>query len=480
VVVVAGQESHDERVTERPSVGHRRGTRPGRTGTWPVLSMAIVAALAMMVPACTASPSEVWRSDGYGWIYSLSGSQLRTYETTEISCLPRRTLDQIGPPSPDGVPQFGRKGIPTQTMRKGPNGQATLHLIGTAADVDLVPLRGLPSECSRKASNDPLTNFDIFWATFAENYNSFGRKNINWAAVRDQYRPMVDNDTDPRTLFGILRAMIEPLGDVHTSITGPDDQEFSGLRPGTPTLSDRAVGTAVDKHLRTHDATQLQSFAQKNIVYADLPDGRGYLRINSFADYRDDDHSYAGDSAELTRALDAVFTPQRVAALRHLIIDVRLNSGGHDALVLQVAARLTDTPYVAFTKQARNDPRDPSRHSRPQTVTVTPANAPRYTGPVSLLTSGLTISAGETFVQAMMGRTPAPARIGATTQGVFADPLSRKLPNGWTFSLGNEKYVGPDGQDYEGVGIPPTVRTPVFTAEELGQNRDVAVDVSTQ
>jgi Peptidase family S41/Tricorn protease C1 domain len=444
--------------------------------------MAIVAALAMMVPACTALPpeptGEVWRSDGYGWIYALSGDQLQTYEATEISCLPSRTLHQIGQPSPDGVTQFGRKDIPSQTVRKGPHGQTTLHLMGTAADVDLVALRGLPSQCSHTASDDPLTNFDIFWTTFAENYNSFGRKNINWAAVRDQYRPRVNNDTDPRELFAILRAMIEPLGDIHTSITGSRDQKFSGLRPGTRELSNRAVRTAVDNHLRELGATQLQSFAQEKIVYADLPDGRGYLRINAFEGYREDDRSYVASSAELARALDTVFTPQRVAALRNLIIDVRLNSGGDDALGLQVAARLTDTPYVAFTKQPRNDPRDPSRHGRPQTVTVTPANAPRYTGPVSLLISDLTISAGETFVQAMMGRTPAVARIGTTTQGVFADNMSRTLPNGWTFTVGNEEYLGPDGRNYEGVGIPPTVRTPVFTAEELDHNRDSALDAT--
>ncbi len=444
--------------------------------------MAIVAALAMMVPACTAlsrdQPGEVWRSDGYGRIYSLSGGQLQTYETTEISCLPSRTLDQIGPPSSDGVTQFGRKDIPSQTMRKGPNGQATLHSIGTVADVDLVPLRELPPECSRPVSDDPRTNFDIFWATFAENYNAFRRRNVDWAAVRDQYRPMVGNDTDPRELFDILSAMIKPLGDTHTSIEGPRDQEFSGLRPGTPELSNRAVRTAVDDHLRALGATQFQSFARERIVYADLPDGRGYLRISAFEGYREDDSSYAASSAELARALDAVFTQQRVAALRNLIIDVRLNSGGDDALVLQVAARLTDSPYVAFTKQPRNDPRDRRRYGRPQTVTVTPAEAPRYTGPASLLISDLTISAGETFVLAMMGRTPAPARIGTTTQGVFADTLSRKLPNGWTFTLGNEKYVGPDGRGYEGVGIPPTVTTPVFTAEELAQNRDSALDAT--
>jgi hypothetical protein len=440
--------------TERPVTGDWLGARSRRTRIGQILSMAFAAVLTMMVPACAAGPhkppDEVWRSDGYGWIYSLTGSQLQIYEVTEISCLPHRTLGQIGPPSVKGFTQFGRNGIPSQTLRKEPNGKAILHLMGTAADVDLIPLPGLPGKCTRKASDDPRTNFDIFWTTFAENYNSFGRKNIDWTAVRDRYRPRVNSNTGPRELFGILRAMIEPLGDIHTSITGSDDLEFSGLRPGTRKLSYRAVRTAVGNHLRALGATHFQSFAQDKIVYADLPDKQGYLRITAFEDYHGDGSSYVTDSAELTRALNAVFTTQRVAALRHLIIDVRLNSGGHDALVLQVAARLTDRPHVAFTKQARNDPDDPSRHGRAQTVTVTPADAPRYTGPASLLISDVTISAGETFVQAMMGRTPAPARIGTTTQGVFADNMSRRLPNGWTFNLGNEDYVGPDGRNYEG------------------------------
>jgi C-terminal processing protease CtpA/Prc len=61
-----------------------------------------------------------------------------------------------------------------------------------------------------------------------------------------------------------------------------------------------------------------------------------------------------------------------------------------------------------------------------------------------LLVSDLTISAGETFTEALMGRAPAPTRIGSTTQGVFTDDMERALPNGWTFTLGNGEYVGPD------------------------------------
>jgi hypothetical protein len=42
----------------------------------------------------------------------------------------------------------------------------------------------------------------------------------------------------------------------------------------------------------------------------------------------------------------------------------------------------------------------------------------------------LTIRAGETFTQALMGRTPHVTRIGENTQGVFSDVLVRKLTMG--------------------------------------------------
>ena len=35
----------------------------------------------------------------------------------------------------------------------------------------------------------------------------------------------------------------------------------------------------------------------------------------------------------------------------------------------------------------------------------------------------------------------------------------------------------PDGKNYEGVGIPPTVEVPVFTAAELAQHQDSALGV---
>ncbi len=95
---------------------------------------------------------------------------------------------------------------------------------------------------------------------------------------------------------------------------------------------------------------------------------------------------------------------------------MRFNGGGSDELALQLARRLSDKAYVAYSKQARNDPADAGIFTTPQPFSVEPASEPAFTGPISILTSSLTIRAGETFTQAMLGRTPAPTRIGGNTQ----------------------------------------------------------------
>jgi C-terminal processing protease CtpA/Prc len=91
-----------------------------------------------------------------------------------------------------------------------------------------------------------------------------------------------------------------------------------------------------------------------------------------------------------------------------------------------------------------------------------------------LLTGGSQLSAGETFTQAMMNRRPQPVRIGANTQGVFSDVLLRTLPNGWQYILPNEEFRTLGWKAFDGPGIPPHLRRPVFTAAELDGGRDSA------
>ncbi|MCO5996319.1 S41 family peptidase [Actinoallomurus rhizosphaericola] len=425
--------------------------------------------------ADTATPVDgVWTTDGYATVLSIDHGRMTGYETTAVSCLPLFTAGATGPAGPEGRVAFtDDDGDVIRVWRDGPRGHLTID--GSVGVRGLRRTAALPARCTRPTPKDPRATFDVFWRTFAENYPFFAAKGVDWDAVRRRYRPQVTAGTTDDRLAAILDEMIAPLHDAHTMLIA-DGRRYFHVRPGT-TLPTPDYDARIKAFIAQRD-TPLRDFAQGRISYADLPGGLGYLRISGFGGYTDED-TYAANAAELDRTLDAVLTPARTSgptALRGLIIDLRVNGGGSDELGLRIASRLTGRPYTAYAKRVRNDPQNPAGFTRPQPIRVRPAGAPVYRGPVALLTGGSTVSAGETFTQALMDRSPRPVRIGANTQGVFSDILDRKLPNGWAFGLPDEEFLTRTGRTFDGPGIPPDIRTPVLTDEELAEGCDSAFD----
>ena len=77
-----------------------------------------------------------------------------------------------------------------------------------------------------------------------------------------------------------------------------------------------------------------------------------------------------------------------------------------------------------------------------------------FTGKIYILTSHATASASELLVLGAK-ELPNSKIIGSTTEGIFSDILSKKLPNGWTYGLSNMIYETMDGVSYENIGIEP-------------------------
>ncbi|GGY11664.1 S41 family peptidase [Streptomyces hiroshimensis] len=434
-----------------------------------------------------------WRMDGYGTVVSIEdgGRRLRTYDTTAVSCLPGfRDATRTTAP---GVFQQD-KDAPITVTAQGRD-RAVLSFGDNVGHRTLRRLPALPAECrdtpakaddlragTPRAGN--LRVFDVFWQTYAENYPFFAQKGINWKDVREKFRPRAAAAADDTALFEVLKGMIEPLHDAHTGIIAdPEKREgrFGGHREDT-TVPDRdgmlRIAGAVKESVGVPE-DQWRTWGNGLISYAETPDRTGYLRITRFQSYTEDG-GYAEDSAIVDRALDEIFTAARTrgpGALRGLVLDLRFNGGGSDRLALRVAERLTDRPYLAYLKHARNDPQDPRRFTPEQPVTATPHRGPVYTGPVAVLTGRLTMSAGETLTQALMGRTQPTERIGENTQGAFSDTLDRRLPNGWSFLLPNEEFLSARDHrtTYDIKGISPDVATPVFTEEEFRAHRDSAL-----
>ncbi|MFJ8820910.1 S41 family peptidase [Streptomyces sp. NPDC102467] len=426
--------------------------------------VALALAGGVVAPAAAAGRpgvEGVWRVTGYGTVLSVTDGRLQEYQTTEAGCVRGDSARRTAPGT------YTDSEGTVFTLR--PRG--TLELAGSPGHRELRRIAELPASCGRPMPTGPVAAFDVFWQSFEENYPFFAAKDIDWHAVRDTYRPRVHAGTTRDELFAIFSDMVTPLYDAHVAVLD-GDRHFAQVRPGT-TMPGEELDTKVKEFVVRRDlgGTALREFAGGRIGYADLPGGQGYLRISGFAGYAGQQRSYAVHQAELDKALDAVLDPERTASLKGLIIDLRINGGGYDSLGLHIAERLTDTPYVAYRKR--------TQVTRPQPITVRPApGVPRYTGPVALLTGGSTVSAGETFTQALLDRPGGTVRVGEATQGVFSDTMDRKLPNGMEVWLPNETFLTRSGTTFDGAGIPPHLRTPVFTDQEFAGNRDSAFDTA--
>jgi hypothetical protein len=443
-------------------------------------SIAFLAGLALLPWLHAQSLDGVWKSQGYGAILEIHGPTLKTFEVTATTCLPSSTAQLDPTPvagreasftTPDGEVFFIRAG--------GAGDHRVLHNDGSASDVRLDRLPRLPSTCEHPTPNTPAGNFEVFSKTWAEHYILFDQKEVDWSEVVRANQRKIRPETTPAELFDIFTGMIEPFHDRHTFISAPDlKRQFSNYRLGT----DRVIKGNMNEFRnagmpallaitdRAFLKTPLRKWCNDRLQYGHLDETTGYLRILSFSGYAKG--GFAAGLAALKTALDEIFSDPQLKAL---VIDVRINFGGSDPYGLEIASRLATREYLAYTKEARSDPVDRNKWTPGDASMVSPSIAPGFRGPVVELIGPLTISAGETFTQALMGRTPYVTRIGENTQGVFSDVLGKKLPNGWAFGLPNEVFRTPQGATFDGPGIPPDIAVPVFADEDVAAGKDPAV-----
>ena len=417
----------------------------------------------------------IWRSDGYGWVIDIRGDSLSAREVTAVSCLPsfRATREASVPPGAVAAFKFVGPPVILQVLPGASADEMRLHLEGSASDYIIRRVSAPPISCNRETPKDALTTFDVLWQNYADHYPFFALKKVDWEGVRSTYRPRAAS-ASPTELFDIFSAMIGPLEDAHTSISAPDIGKRMGFRRADPDSigangRPRISEIITTKYLRG----PLRSWANGRVSFGYLPDSIVYMRVTSFSGYTQDG-SFRSALAALDAALDTIFADTK--GWRGLIIDVRVNGGGADPLGLAIAARLTSAPYLAYNKVARNDPDNAKQMTAAQPSMVTPSSRPGWRGPVVELISRYSVSAAETFTQALMGRRPAIARVGEYTQGVFSDVLGRSLPNGWRIGLPNELFLTDQGTSFDGPGIPPTVPIPTFTKADLEAGRDPGLE----
>ncbi|MBN2470534.1 MAG: S41 family peptidase [Anaerolineae bacterium] len=408
----------------------------------------------------------VWRSLGYGYVMDVQGDRMTIYEETAISCL--EWLDE--PAEALGL-----------TLRL--DGDQLIVTDDLTIMVAAERLPELPALCANggtPATDDPETNFEVFWHHFAEQYAFFDLHGIDWQAMYDHYRPQVTAETTPEELFALMAEMLTPLEDGHVVLDSGFDIFSPGVMPAWGATDEQLfavirqeLDTLVTDYLHADDAFLAEHFiitpagvgAKSSLFYGELSDEIGYINLITMLPTEEDWES-------VDRAID-----EAVAALvdkRALVIDVRLNGGGLDAAALTFASRFADEARLAYSKHAR----DGEDFTPAREFTVAPDGPQQFTGPVVVLTSSLTASAAEIFVMAMRVL-PNVTVMGEPTSGAHSDMLERTLPNGWVMSLSNEEYVLASGDVFEGVGIPPQIAV-AFDPAALANGQDVMLDAALE
>ena len=433
---------------------------------WTIHICALASFLVLPHPSAAQSMDGVWRSEGYGYVFEITGPTWKAFEVTATTCVPGFYATRLQTTLEGRDSAFKKKDGDVFFVRSGGStDHKVLHFDGSASDMRVDRLREIPSVCQRTTSNTPFDNFEVFTRTWAEQYISFDLKHVDWEKVVAANRVKVMAATRPGDLFDILAGMIQPFGDAHTFIRAPAlKKDFHGLRPGTNPKPKDALKVTDHAYLKG----PLRKFCQNQVQYGHVDDTTGYLRILSFEGYAAKG-GFAAELRDLETALDTIFSDPNLKAL---VIDVRINDGGADPLGLAIASRLATSPYLAYTKKARLDPVDRTKWTEGDESWVRPSTRPGFHGPVVELIGPRTISAGETFTQALMGRSLHITRIGENTQGVFSDVLERTLPNGWKFGLPNEVFFTAEGSAFDGPGIPPDIHVEVFAYSDLAAGKD--------
>lgn len=416
----------------------------------------------------------VWRTEGYGLVARIHGDSLLLHQVTSVSCIANPPLLRTRPPVGAEAAFSDSVGGPPEilVLTGGSASRRVFHGEGSASSIVAERVAALPGRCGAPAPAGAPAVFEVFWQTWAEQYPFFQLRDVDWRGVRERFRGRVAAGMPDDSLMAVLRAMIEPLHDAHTFIADAQRRNvFRGGRPDPDPLDPGARRALNDSIAAHYLRGPLRSWCNGRIAYGWLPDSVGYLRISGFAGYASG--GFQDQLAALRAALDTIFSG--AGGMRGLVLDVRFNGGGADPLGLEIASRLATGPYVAYAKVARADTADPSKLTPPQPDTVR-LRQPGFRGPVVELISRYSVSAAETFTQALMGRRPAIERVGENTQGVFSDVLVRRLPNGWLFGLPNELFLTAAGTSFDVTGIAPTIPVPIFPPADRAAFRDAALE----
>lgn len=403
----------------------------------------------------------VWKSLGYGKILVIKDNTYSFYDITNISCLPARnsTLDEL------------EKSIELRND--------TLLLRQGTLNYGFTRLNSLPEACNKelsdKAKSDIQFNFEVFAKTIEENFAYFELNKTNWDSLYLVQKRKLDSNSTDTDLYIVLdeilrlikdnHGQVEPTEDVYekSMLINPNKESSEKLKE----YGDFEIAQIVSDKFLEKDLTTDSKLVQWGMMDENI----GYIQIKAmwlFADLNLVDSLIAKDgwvatyATEMTRLNESEYIDSEVEGIsrvmdkvmndlsqtEYIVLDVRFNGGGQDAVSLEILKRFNEKKTKIATQKAKLG----AGFTPEQSIYLEPHDN-AYTEPVFVLTSKQSASATDLLALATLSLNHV-KRIGSRTNGAISTALEKRLPNGWYFSISNEMYFDNNGVCYENTGVP--------------------------
>ncbi|MHC4404432.1 MAG: S41 family peptidase, partial [Planctomycetota bacterium] len=288
--------------------------------------------------------------------------------------------------------------------------------------------------------------FDTVWEAFDREYAMFAIKpEVDWARLRDQYRPRAEKAEDIYELGEVLAEMLAHLEDLHVYVR-VDGVYVPGYTRDRPLNAGREAASHLVGTLND---------TRRDLAWAMTNDGIGYINVYKLSD------------ETLPQTFDEVLG--RMEDTKGLILDLRFNGGGSEPLGIEIAGRFLDRRRVYSLSQYRNGPKHTDLGPKHQRA-AEPSGPWHYTGPVIVLQGQKTMSSAESFLL-MLAQCPQVTTMGDRSAGSSGNP--RRVQAGDRILVNLPRWIDmdPDGKPIDAVGIPPDVKIEA-SPEDLTDERD--------
>lgn len=416
-----------------------------------------------------AKAKGLWLNYDYGWLLKVDSTGLERWQVTSNYCYPSKQEGQTAMSS-----------VEYRYFEQLTENTAKFEYFPGDGHTVFSKLEKLPEQCNKNIGKSFKDTFEVFANIFTEHYAFFEQRNVDWQELIDNKREELSKLESEQDLFELLSSMITPLADSHTkliaTIGGEKHRYQAGFKQTLPAIKtdigeqNWLIGL-INQLLDEILDEGAQHTANDRMVIGSIDNRIGYIQIFTMGGFTEKFEFGSVEWAEEEIRLLDYYLSEAIKSFEGyeaVIIDLSNNRGGFDQVARGIAAHFTNEPFEAYSVRTEWD--------SPPTITYTikPANTPRFTGPVYVMTSDVTVSGGEIATMTLKNL-PNVTHVGKTTRGSFSTPLAKPLPNGWYVELSNEIFASPEGTVYEGQGINPDFPIEVFELDNPIQSHALAI-----